>query len=243
MSDIQDSPSSSGRLQGGLLCCGVLLVAVVASGVALEERVAGDTAIVGFVLIGWTAASCLILSTLRAHPHPRFGLANAVTAFRAAGVLLLAALIVEPQQILGERWIAASGLGLLMLDGVDGALARRSGLASDYGARFDMEVDAALTLVLSCLAWQSGAAGAEILLMLVPYYLFSTLRPVVRWLGRPLAPSLRRKAVCVGQVAAPIVVLALPLSDASARGLVLVTLAAIVWSFLRDIRVLAAHPR
>jgi phosphatidylglycerophosphate synthase len=40
---------------------------------------------------------------------------------------------------------------LLALDGLDGWLARRFGLASAYGARFDMEVDGFLILVLALL--------------------------------------------------------------------------------------------
>ena len=42
------------------------------------------------------------------------------------------------------------------LDGVDGWLARRSGIASAFGARFDMEIDALLILVLAVLAWRSA---------------------------------------------------------------------------------------
>src|SRR5690606_41330950 len=37
----------------------------------------------------------------------------------------------------------------LVLDGVDGRVARRTGTSSPRGARFDMEVDAFLILVLS----------------------------------------------------------------------------------------------
>ena len=44
------------------------------------------------------------------------------------------------------------GRGALALDGVDGQVARRTGTASELGARFDMEVDAFLILVLSVAA-------------------------------------------------------------------------------------------
>ncbi len=37
----------------------------------------------------------------------------------------------------------------LVLDAVDGAVARRTGTASTFGARFDMEIDAFLIMVLS----------------------------------------------------------------------------------------------
>ena len=50
-----------------------------------------------------------------------------------------------------------------VLDGIDGWLARRTGMASDFGARFDMETDAALIMVLALLAWQFGKAGVWVL--------------------------------------------------------------------------------
>ncbi len=104
-------------------------------------------------------------------------------------------------------------------------------------------MDAALTLALSALAWRLGVAGPELLLLVVPYYLYSFLRPALPWLGAALRPSIRRKAICVAQVATPILLLAVPFPEAAPRALVLSTLAAILWSFSRDIRLLAAHRR
>jgi phosphatidylglycerophosphate synthase len=49
----------------------------------------------------------------------------------------------------GEVW-AGVLFGILCLDGLDGYLARRSGDASEFGAYFDMEVDAFIVL-LACL--------------------------------------------------------------------------------------------
>ena len=62
---------------------------------------------------------------------------------------------------LAGSWLVATLTALL--DAVDGALARRSGLASDFGARFDMETDAAFTLVLCALVLQAGQAGPWVL--------------------------------------------------------------------------------
>ena len=50
-------------------------------------------------------------------------------------------------------------MAVAVLDGVDGWLARAIALASDFGARFDMETDALFILVLAVLAWQFGKAG------------------------------------------------------------------------------------
>ena len=49
---------------------------------------------------------------------------------------------------------------MTLLDGVDGWLARRHRIASAFGARFDMEIDALLILALSVLAWRHEKAGA-----------------------------------------------------------------------------------
>ena len=43
----------------------------------------------------------------------------------------------------------------VLLDGVDGRLARKYGASSRFGARFDMEVDAVLICVLALLAWRN----------------------------------------------------------------------------------------
>ena len=89
------------------------------------------------------------------HPFTRFGAANAVTTGRAAGVALIAALVGEPG--MGAAVPAAVGSVLVtLLDGVDGRLARQSGMASAFGARFDMEVDALLILALSILGWSTA---------------------------------------------------------------------------------------
>src|ERR1044072_5993780 len=87
------------------------------------------------------------------HPHERFGAANYVTLIRALLTMGLAGLALTPPTS-RLAWVAGLTAGLIAaLDGVDGWLARREGIFSRFGARFDMETDAALLLVLSGLAW------------------------------------------------------------------------------------------
>ena len=88
----------------------------------------------------------------------------------------------------------------MALDGVDGALARGRGEASEFGARFDMETDALLILVLAALVWQHDKAGAWILLAGLLRYLFVAASYVLPWLGAALPPSRRRQTVCVVQI-------------------------------------------
>ena len=107
-------------------------------------------------------------------------------------------------------------------------------------ARFDMEVDAFLILVLAALAWRFGKAGAWVLASGLMRYAFVAAAWLWPWLNAPLPPSRRRQAVCVWQIAlligtiAPIIRPPLSVIVAAAA------LAALSWSFAVDIRLLAA---
>src|SRR5207244_10643421 len=80
------------------------------------------------------------------HPFPRLGPAILTTIARAVMVALIGAFIGEPARS-DVGWVAAIlALAVTALDGVDGWLARRTQMASDFGARFDMEVDALLII-------------------------------------------------------------------------------------------------
>jgi phosphatidylglycerophosphate synthase len=170
------------------------------------------------------------------HPHTAFGLANAITLFRAGGAVLIAALALEPAILAGQgAWLALGGAAaLLALDGVDGRIARRSGLASDFGARFDLEVDAFLIAALAALGWGLGKAGAWILGLGLLRYAFVAAGWVVPALARPL-PSARRRAVCVLQVLVLGLLLAPPLVPPASGALAAGAFAALALSFAIDV--------
>jgi phosphatidylglycerophosphate synthase len=175
------------------------------------------------------------------HPFPRFGAANLLTAARLALVALLAA---TPGELYTPAlaWAAtALAIAVTALDGVDGWLARRAGLQSAFGARFDMETDALLIMVLALIAWRWDRAGAWVLACGLMRYVFVAAGWIWRWLEAPLPPSLRRKTVCVVQIvtlaviAAPVIPHWLSVSAAA------VTLVLLAWSFLVDVVWLARH--
>lgn len=122
----------------------------------------------------------------------------------------------------------------LVLDAVDGQVARRTATASPLGARFDMEVDAILLLVLSgYVARDFGVWVVAIGGMRYGYVAASWVRP---WLRQALPPRYWRKVVAAIQG----VVLAVAVADVLPRwvtiaGLV-ASLALLVESFGRDIR-------
>jgi phosphatidylglycerophosphate synthase len=175
------------------------------------------------------------------HPFPRFGPANWVTAVRAGLVALLAGLIVEPAPPPVMGWATAVAALAASLDGVDGWLARRTRMESAFGARFDLETDALLTLVLALLAWRHDKAGAWVVLSGLLRYLFVGAGWLWRWVAQPLPSSLRRKTVCVIQIVGLILVIAPPVSPPLSGILAAVALAALIWSFAVDLAWLWRH--
>jgi phosphatidylglycerophosphate synthase len=170
----------------------------------------------------------------RHHPFSRFGAANQATTLRAILVALVAALVGEPPAPALAAAAVVASLGATVLDGVDGWLARRTMLASAFGARFDMEIDALLILALSVLAWRHGKAGGWVVASGLLRYLFVAAGAVAPWMRGALAPSRRRQAICVVQIAALTVAMMPavqpPLSTLCAAG----ALAALGYSFLID---------
>lgn len=191
----------------------------------------------------WTAAAlfavmmtAVVATVSTHHPFARFGPANYATMIRAALVALTAALLVEAPAERIAWWVVGATAGLAALDGVDGWLARRTGLASAFGARFDVEVDALLILVLSLFVWRYDKAGVWVLACGSMRYLFVAAGWVLPWLAGPLRPTLRGKSVAVGQFAGLGLALS-PVVPAPASVIVAgITLAVLVWSFGIDVR-------
>jgi phosphatidylglycerophosphate synthase len=173
-------------------------------------------------------------------PQP-FGVANWVTAARAIyAVCLLGcslwglALDYAPSPTIRWFWVVGA-LGAMALDGVDGLLARRLGQASAFGARFDMETDAATVLGLSLMAWLCDQAGAWVLAIGLMRYIFVAGSWMWPALAGPLPPKRRRQAICVVQVAVLILAVVPSVSPDVATPLCLGALTLLVYSFAVDI--------
>jgi phosphatidylglycerophosphate synthase len=177
----------------------------------------------------------------RRYPHARLGLCNATTMTRAAGVAVLAGLLVAPMaaEALGW-WLVALAGGVLALDGVDGWAARRSGLRSDFGARFDVETDVVFALVMAALAVALGQVGAWFLLLGFMRPLFLLAARVMPWVGAPLPPTPRRKGVAAAQMTAQVVLITPLLAPPESVVLGAAILATVLLSFAADIRALWA---
>lgn len=196
--------------------------------------------VVGFepVAIAVSLAAYLGAATLsvglmrRGYPHPTMGLCNVTTLAR---LVLTAALVAPVMAPFGEWAVLIVAVPALGLDGIDGWLAHRQGRVSDFGARFDVEVDAAFALVLALNAWATGAAGVAVLILALPRYAFMALAGRWTWLARPLPQRFSRKVVCVLQIGTLIGLQVPGLPDPIATTSVFVAAGALCWSFGRDV--------
>ncbi len=176
----------------------------------------------------------------RAVPHP-FGAANWVTLLR--GVIAVALMIaaagtkwLEMPMTTELRWLATAGATLIVcLDGLDGFLARRLGQTSAFGARFDMETDAFTMLGLALLVWAFDQVGSWVLLSGLMRYMFMAGGWLWPALARPLPPRKRRQTLCVVQMVALILALALPVTPLWAGLICLAGLSLLGYSFGADL--------
>ena len=187
-------------------------------------------------------AVALIASFASLHvPRREFGPANTVTLLRAALTALLFGVVLEaatPQVL----WFCVVVATLaLILDGVDGWVARRRHATTGFGARFDMETDAALMLVLALLVWLLDRAGAWVLLAGVLRYAFVGAGLLTARLRGPLPPSVRRKTACIVQLVALVVALGPIIPPALASAAAATGLAFLVYSFALDTAWLVKH--
>jgi phosphatidylglycerophosphate synthase len=219
------------------VCAAFVLAALAATaaGRALPVGPAYVPKVLGvFALMGG-----FVLARLDGHPFDRFGAANGVTLLRAVLTALAAGLVGEGGGAEIAAFAATTGGTAVALDFVDGRVARASGLASPFGARFDMETDAALVLVLALLAWQTGRTGAWIIVAGLLRYIFVFAGAAVPWMRRPLPPSARRRVAAAVQMLALVAALALapPVGTAVAGA----ALALLCYSFAADTLWLYRH--
>jgi phosphatidylglycerophosphate synthase len=139
-------------------------------------------------------------------------------AVLACGVAALTAASFVARPAEGTAVAFVAGVALF-LDWVDGQVARRTGTSSEFGAAFDMEVDAFLVLVLS--VFVSRWAGPWVLLAGTARYLLLVAGWRWPWLRGPMPERHWAKVVAATQG----IVLAVAAAGVLPRPLVLVALA------------------
>jgi phosphatidylglycerophosphate synthase len=215
-------------------------VVVGCAGLAMAVYAAGAWLPVGasYPLKAGAAFAAMVAGALllrEQHPFPRLGPANRVTMSRAMLVALMTGAIGEaPARDLAGTAVFLAAV-TAVLDGVDGSLARRTGMASAFGARIDMETDALLILVASILVWQFGKAGAWVIAGGLLRYAFVASGWILPWMRGRLTPTLRAKTITIVHVVGLCVALApitpYPLSAIVVGG----TTVALAWSFAVDV--------
>ncbi|WP_344136764.1 CDP-alcohol phosphatidyltransferase family protein [Saccharopolyspora halophila] len=191
----------------------------------------------GLGALGWLAGIAHALATgvllrraMQRHRRTALGPADRVTLARNVLIGGITALVAEHAGTAAPI-VVALGVVALLGDFLDGRVARRTGSVSAFGARLDMEVDAFLILVLS--VHVAFAFGPWVLMIGALRYAFVAASWVLPRLRGELPPSFARKAVAALQGIA-LVVAASGLVP-HARMLVALALAALVWSFGRDV--------
>lgn len=203
----------------------LLLLAALAATVGLSTW-----GLVAGVVYGTVLCGLLGLALQRAE-MTRLGWANSVTLGRAILTGGVTAMVLTPQPPVALL-VTVAAVALAM-DGVDGQVARRTGTTTPLGARFDMEVDAFLILVLSVYAgfeygWWAVAIGAF-------RYAFVAASWAMPWLNAPLPPRFGRKVVAAQQGVMLAVVASGLLPTVFAVLALMVALGSLTWSFGRDI--------
>lgn len=177
------------------------------------------------------------------YPHARLGLCNAVTMLRAAGVAVLAGLLLVPGSGAALGWgIVVLSAAVLALDAVDGWAARRAQLGSRFGARFDVETDVAFALVMAALAWQAGQVGVWFLALGILRPAFLLGAALIPRLRAPLPEAPRRKTVAAMQMIGQVVLLVPVLQPPLTTALGVFILGGVTLSFAIDLRWLLRAP-
>ncbi|MFF1407865.1 CDP-alcohol phosphatidyltransferase family protein [Streptomyces sp. NPDC058294] len=206
----------------------ILLLALLGSAIGMGP--AGWLTGLAFAFATWAVLS----RALHRSRLSSFGPANRVTLGRTTLVGGVTALVADSfESAPPVTLLAALTAVALLLDGVDGKVARRTGTSSALGARFDMEVDAFLILVLS--VYVSTRLGPWVLLIGGMRYAFVVAARLAPWLNAPLPPSFARKTVAALQGICLLVAGAQLLPLPADLAVVLLALGSLVWSFGRDV--------
>src|SRR6516162_1222597 len=163
------------------------------------------SATAGLGVAGWiaglatgSAATALLVTARMRSDQPAIHPADWVTLTRALLIAGVAGLVADSfgRPISTTALVTLSTVALV-LDAVDGQVARRTGTATPLGARIDGEVDAFLILLLSIAVSQDY--GGWVLVIGAARYALLVAGWLVPWLAAPLPPRYWGKVVAAVQ--------------------------------------------
>lgn len=234
---VRDRPRRAASLAAQVMAAAIPGMAAIGAASVLTKGT--GVGLAGAALVFALVCAAVALAMRDGYPHPRIGGCNGVTLLRMA---LASALLVPLNAGQPGGWIVAAIAAVaLILDGVDGHLARASGLQSEFGARFDIEADAALALVLALHVMAHRGMIPEALILGGIRYGFVLAQGPWPWLRGDLPPRRWRKEVCVLQLSA-LILLQVPVIGPDLAALVArLAAGALIVSFAVDIRWLWRH--
>src|SRR6516164_9100223 len=159
------------------------------------------SATAGLGVAGWivglasgSAATALLVTARMRSDQPAIHPADWVTLTRALLIAGVAGLVADSfgRPISTTALVTLSTVALV-LDAVDGQVARRTGTATPLGARIDMETDAFLILLLSIAV--SEDYGSWVLAIGAARYALLLAGWLIPWLAAPLPPRYWGKVV------------------------------------------------
>jgi len=149
-----------------------------------------------------------------------------------AGCLAVVVTALAWHLVLPSWWLGVLAAPALLLDAIDGPVARRTGTASLAGGRYDLECDAVFVMIIALGAAQ--VYGPWVLVLGMMRYLFVIVAMLVPRLRAPLAYSRFRRVIAAVQ-GVVLVVAITPLLPSQVNVTVLIaTIALLVISFGRD---------
>lgn len=241
MRNVQSRPPNTLRvawpvtldLVAGLVAAAALVMALQTW---LETSLAwAGASLAAYLMLAATVYRYWTAGRLQADRCDDFGWANRVTLARAVLVAVLCGVLMAPEIAQRHGLILASlALIAIVLDGLDGWLARTIDGTTRFGARFDMEIDALLILVLSINVVLADRTGAWVLAIGGMRYAFVLAGQLWPWLRGELPSSAWRQAVCVMQGIALAAALLPGLPVMPVQTVLALSLAALVHSFGRD---------
>ena len=191
--------------------------------------------------VGWGIGVAVAIATdgtlFRAQAYfggDRLEPADWVTLARASLVAAITALVANSFAGPISVWLLVSlAVVALMLDAVDGRIARSTGKSGPLGLYFDGEVDALLMLVLS--VYVARLYGGWVLAIGAMRYAFLIAWLSLPWMRRQLPPRYWRKVVTAAQGVVLTVAAAAVLPASATRIALLGALALLCESFGRDV--------
>ncbi len=189
---VNDAPAAirRGTILGLLATAALLGVLSATAGLGVAGWIVG--------LASGSAATALVVAARMRSGQPAIFPADWITLARALLIAGVAGLVADSfAGPVSSTALVTLSTAALVLDGVDGQVARRTGTATALGGRLDSEADAFLILLLSIAVAQDY--GGWVLLIGAARYALLLAGWLIPWLAAPLPPRYWGKVVAAVQ--------------------------------------------